>query len=72
MMRELGGVFGIASRWRSSRGPAATASPQAFADGFGPAVGVAAALALVGALAGSFLPAHGTEPELLATAEGSA
>jgi EmrB/QacA subfamily drug resistance transporter len=72
VMRELGGVFGIAIAVAVFAGAGSYASPQAFTDGFGPAVGVAAALALVGALAGSFLPAHGTEPELLATAEGSA
>jgi EmrB/QacA subfamily drug resistance transporter len=68
VMRELGGVFGIAISVAVFAGAGSYASPQAFTDGFGPAVGVAAALALVGALAGSFLPAHGTEPELLATA----
>jgi EmrB/QacA subfamily drug resistance transporter len=72
VMRELGGVFGIAIAVAVFAGAGSYASPQAFTDGFGPAVGVAAALALVGAVAGSFLPAHGTEPELLATAEGRA
>jgi EmrB/QacA subfamily drug resistance transporter len=70
--RELGGVFGIAISVAVFAGAGSYATPQAFTDGFGPAVGVAAALAVVGALAGSFLPAHGTEPELLATAKAHA
>ena len=68
VMRELGGVFGIAISVAVFAGAGSYATPQAFTDGFGPAVGVAAALALVGALAGSFLPAHGTQSELLAGA----
>ena len=64
MMRELGGVFGIAIAVAVFAGAGSYASPQAFTDGFGPAIGVAAALALVGAVAGSFLPGHGREGEL--------
>jgi EmrB/QacA subfamily drug resistance transporter len=66
VMRELGGVFGIAIAVAVFAGIGSYASPQAFVDGFGPAAGVAAALALVGALAGSFLPGRGHEPELIA------
>jgi hypothetical protein len=40
-------------------------SAQAFVDGFGPAVTVAAGLALIGAIAGSLLPGHGQEAELV-------
>jgi EmrB/QacA subfamily drug resistance transporter len=69
VMRELGGVFGIAVAVAVFAGAGSYVSPQAFTDGFGPAAGVAAALALVGAVAGSFLPAHGSTAELLATAE---
>jgi EmrB/QacA subfamily drug resistance transporter len=65
LMRELGGVFGIAVAVAVFAGAGSYATPQAFTDGFGPAVGVAAALALVGAVAGSFLPGHGTEGELI-------
>jgi EmrB/QacA subfamily drug resistance transporter len=75
VMRELGGVFGIAVAVAVFAGAGSYASPQAFTDGFGPAAGVAAALALVGAIAGSFLPAHGQEGELTgapATAEARA
>ena len=57
MMRELGGVFGIAVAVAVFAGAGGYASPQAFTDGFAPAIGVAAALALVGALAGQ-LPAR--------------
>jgi hypothetical protein len=46
-------------------GAGSYASPQAFADGFAPAVGVAAALALAGAVAASFLPARKQEADLL-------
>jgi EmrB/QacA subfamily drug resistance transporter len=66
LMRELGGVFGIAIAVAVFAGAGSYASPQAFTDGFVPAVGVAAALALVGAIAGSFLPGHGQEIELTA------
>ena len=41
------------------------ATPQTFVDGFGPAIGVAAALAVVGVIAGTFLPGHGQETELI-------
>ena len=64
VMRELGGVFGIAIAVAVFSGAGSYASAQAFTDGFGPAVGVAAALALVGAVAGSFLPGRGRRGEL--------
>jgi EmrB/QacA subfamily drug resistance transporter len=72
VMRELGGVFGIAIAVAVFAGAGSYASPQAFADGFGPAAGVAAALALVGAVAGSFLPGHDSEAELIASAPAAA
>jgi EmrB/QacA subfamily drug resistance transporter len=65
VMRELGGVFGIAIAVAVFAGAGSYASPEAFTDGFSPAVGVAAALALVGAVAGSFLPGHRHEAELI-------
>jgi EmrB/QacA subfamily drug resistance transporter len=64
VMRELGGVFGIAVAVAVFAAAGSYASPQAFIDGFGPAIAVAAALAVVGAIAGTFLPAHGQETEL--------
>ena len=65
VMRELGGVFGIAVAVAVFAGAGSYASPQAFTDGFAPAIGVAAALALVGAVAGSFLPGHNQHVELV-------
>jgi EmrB/QacA subfamily drug resistance transporter len=68
VMRELGGVFGIAIAVALFAGAGSYASPQAFVDGFGPAAGVAAVLALVGAVAGSFLPGHDSEAEVMTAA----
>jgi EmrB/QacA subfamily drug resistance transporter len=56
MMRELGGVFGIAVAVAVFAGAGGYASPTAFVDGFGPAIGVGAVLALAGAAAGLALP----------------
>jgi EmrB/QacA subfamily drug resistance transporter len=56
MMRELGGVFGIALVVAVFAGAGSYASAQAFTDGFAPAILVAAGLALAGAVAGLALP----------------
>ena len=56
MMRELGGVFGIAVAVAVFAGAGGYASRAAFIDGFAPAIGVAAGLALAGAVAGLALP----------------
>jgi MFS family permease len=56
MMRELGGVFGIAVAVAVFAAAGTYVSPQAFADGFQPAILVAAALALAGAITGLALP----------------
>jgi EmrB/QacA subfamily drug resistance transporter len=56
MMRELGGVFGIAVAVAVFAGAGSYASAQAFTDGFAPAIGVAAGLSFVGAIAGLWLP----------------
>jgi EmrB/QacA subfamily drug resistance transporter len=56
MMRELGGVLGIAIAVAVFAATGSYASPAAFTDGFGPAIGVAAALSVAGALAGLALP----------------
>jgi hypothetical protein len=56
MMRELGGVFGIAISVAVFAGAGSYATPETFADGFSAAIGVSAALALVGAVAGLGLP----------------
>jgi EmrB/QacA subfamily drug resistance transporter len=56
MMRELGGVFGIAVAVAVFAGSGGYASAQAFSDGFAPAIAVAAGLSLAGAIAAIALP----------------
>jgi hypothetical protein len=64
MMRELGGVFGIAVTVAIFATAGGYASPQEFTDGFAPAMVAAAALALLGALAGAALPGRRPAPAL--------
>jgi MFS family permease len=59
MMRELGGVFGIAIAVATFAGAGSYVSAQAFTDGFAPAMLVAAGLAAAGAIAGLALPGRG-------------
>jgi EmrB/QacA subfamily drug resistance transporter len=61
-MRELGGVMGIALGVVAFSGAGGYLSPAAFSDGFVAAMGVAAALSVLAAVAGSLLPS----PALLA------
>ena len=56
MMRELGGVFGVAAAAAVFAGAGSFASPDAFLDGFAPAVAVVAALSLAGAIVALALP----------------
>jgi EmrB/QacA subfamily drug resistance transporter len=56
MMRELGGVFGIAIVVATFAASGGYGSPQAFFDGLAPAIGVAAALGALGAASGLALP----------------
>lgn len=56
MMRELGGVFGVAIAVAVFAAFGSYGSPAAFTAGFGPAIGVAAAASLGGAIAGLALP----------------
>ena len=56
MMRELGGVFGIAVAVAVFAGAGSFASADAFLDGFAPAIGVVAALSLAGAIVALALP----------------
>jgi MFS family permease len=56
MMRELGGVFGVAVAAAVFAGAGSFASPDAFLDGFAPAVAVVAALSLAGAIVAVALP----------------
>ena len=58
MMRELGGVFGIAVAVAVFAGFGSYASARAFTNGFGPAIWVSAGLALLGALCGLALPSR--------------
>jgi EmrB/QacA subfamily drug resistance transporter len=56
MMRELGGVFGIAVAVAVFAAAGSYASPNAFLDGFAPAIAVVAALSLAGAAVALALP----------------
>jgi EmrB/QacA subfamily drug resistance transporter len=58
MMRELGGVFGVAMVVTVFAGAGSYASVRSFTDGFGPAMGVAAGLALAGAVSALALPSR--------------
>jgi EmrB/QacA subfamily drug resistance transporter len=60
MMRELGGVFGIAVVVAVFAGAGSYASAAAFTDGFGSAILVCAALSAAGAVAGLALPGRST------------
>jgi EmrB/QacA subfamily drug resistance transporter len=62
MMRELGGVFGIAITVAVFAANGSYASAQAFTDGFTPAIAVGAGLSLLGALAGLALPGRSSVP----------
>ena len=73
MMRELGGVFGIAVVVAVFAGAGSYASAAAFSDGFAPAVAVAAGLSLTGALVGLALPGRraAIKPAVALAGEGS-
>jgi EmrB/QacA subfamily drug resistance transporter len=55
-LRQLGGAFGVAIAVAVFAGAGGYESARAFSDGFGPALGVAAGLAFVGAIAGLLAP----------------
>ena len=61
-MRQLGGVFGLAIAVAVFTGAGSYSSASAFGAGFGPAIGVAAAFSLAGAIVASLLPRR-TAPE---------
>jgi EmrB/QacA subfamily drug resistance transporter len=65
MMRELGGVFGIAVAVAVFLGNGDNGGVQPFVDGFRPAIVVAAGFALLGAVCGAVIPSRGrvAEPE---------
>jgi EmrB/QacA subfamily drug resistance transporter len=56
--RQLGGVFGVAIGAAVFTGAGSYASAAAFGDGFGPALGIAAAFSLLGAASAAVLPAR--------------
>ena len=56
MMRQLGGVFGLAITVAVFTGAGSYASAAAFGDGFGPAIAVSAAFSLAGAMVALWLP----------------
>ncbi len=55
-MRQLGAAFGVAILVAVFAGAGSYHSPQAFSDGFTPAIAVAAGLSLAGAIAGLAIP----------------
>jgi EmrB/QacA subfamily drug resistance transporter len=69
MMRQLGGVFGIALLVAVFTGAGSYGSAPLFSDGFTAALGVAAALSLLGAVAGLGLPT--AERAAVSVPEGS-
>lgn len=62
MLRELGGVFGIAICVAVFAGAGSYVSPQAFTDGFTPALATSAGLALLGAAFALLVPARSAAP----------
>jgi hypothetical protein len=68
MLRFVGGVLGIAILVAVFSGTGSVGSPDAFSAGFAPAIGVAAALSLMGAIAGMWLP---SERRVAATTAGA-
>jgi EmrB/QacA subfamily drug resistance transporter len=68
-LRQLGGAFGVAIAVAVFAGSGSYASPQAFSNGFGPALGISAALALAGAIVGLLAPARREAPERTAAVE---
>ncbi len=65
MLRQLGGVFGVAVGVAVFAHEGGYASPAAFTDGFAPALGAAAVLALAGALAAAGMPGRRRVPAVV-------
>jgi hypothetical protein len=63
MMRELGGVFGIAILVAVFAGRATTPRPKRSPTAFAPAIAVSAGLPLAGAVAGTALPGRRGSPD---------
>jgi MFS family permease len=62
MLRELGGVFGIAICVAVFAGAGGYASAQSFADGFAPALATSAGLAALGVVVGLLVPSRVPAP----------
>jgi MFS family permease len=62
MLRQLGGVFGVAICAVVFAAGGRYGSPATFTAGFGPAMAACAGLALLGALAGLVIPGHAPAP----------
>ena len=71
-IREVGGVFGVAVMSTIFSGAGGFTSPQAFVDGFHPALWVGAAVVGVGAAVALLLPAGREEGVAVDTVEASA
>jgi hypothetical protein len=65
MMRELGGVFGVAVAAAVFAGAGSYASSDAFLDGFAPAVAVLAGFSALGAIVALALPGRRPTAESL-------
>lgn len=61
MLRYFGGAFGVAVMGAAFAAAGSFATPGTFAAGFIPAIGVGAAISLIGAMAGSWLPSRGSK-----------
>jgi EmrB/QacA subfamily drug resistance transporter len=72
MVRQLGGTLGIALAVAVFARQGSYASPQAFSDGYSPALGICAALALAGAIASLLAPARPGTSHPVAAAAGAA
>jgi EmrB/QacA subfamily drug resistance transporter len=62
MLRQLGGVFGVAICAAVFAASGRYGSPTSFVAGFGPAMGACAGLALLGTVAGLLIPGRRTLP----------
>jgi len=71
MMRQLGGAFGIAILVAVFTGSGGYGTPHAFSDGFTSALGAAAVLSLLGAVASVVLPAAANRPATAAASRPS-
>jgi hypothetical protein len=70
MLRELGGVFGIAVAVAVFASAGTYASAQAFSDGVVPALATSAGLSLLGALTALGVPGRRAQPAAPAATDG--